>query len=130
MRAAPVIAPGGGEVVGRAPDRRLQTLSDPDALHATRFAVGPRPDGAALHVHRSRSDFFYVLEGELTFRLGVEDRAVAAPAGTLACVPPLVVHGFRNGTDAEARCLNLHAPGANFADYMRGLRDGRAVTFD
>ena len=33
------------------------------------------------------------------------------PAGTLARVPPLVVHGFRNGSDADVRYLNFHAPG-------------------
>jgi hypothetical protein len=27
-----------------------------------------------------------------------------------------VVHGFRNGSDAELRYLNLHAPGQGFAD--------------
>ncbi len=37
------------------------------------------------------------------------------PAGTLARVPPDVVHGFRNGSDAELRYLNLHAPGQGFA---------------
>ena len=41
-----------------------------------------------------------------------------------------MVHGFRNGSDAEVRYLNLHAPGVGFADYMRGLRDGRRVPFD
>jgi hypothetical protein len=45
-------------------------------------------------------------------------------------VPPLVVHGFRNASDAEMRYLNFHAPGVGFADYMRGLRDGRSVTYD
>ena len=38
-------------------------------------------------------------------------------------IPPLVVHGFRNGSDAEVRYLNFHAPGEGFADYMRGLSD-------
>jgi mannose-6-phosphate isomerase-like protein (cupin superfamily) len=44
--------------------------------------------------------------------------------------PPLVVHAFRNGSDADVRYLNLHAPGAGFADFLRGLRDGRDVPFD
>lgn len=52
------------------------------------------------------------------------------PKGALARVPPLVVHGFRNGSDAELRYLNFHAPGAGFADYMRALRDGRTLTYD
>ena len=63
-------------------------------------------------------------------RLGVEDEPVVVPAGTLALVPPLVVHGFRNGGDAELRYLNLHAPGRRFGDYLRAMRDGRSFAYD
>jgi cupin domain len=45
-------------------------------------------------------------------------------------VPPLVVHGFRNASDADVVYLNLHAPGMRFADYLRALRDGRAFVYD
>jgi quercetin dioxygenase-like cupin family protein len=120
-----VIPPGGGEVIGDAPDRRVEILSDHDGLHVTwsRFAAGR--DGADLHVHHHHTDLFYVLDGELTLRLGVEGEAVVVPAGTLARVPPDVVHGFRNASDADVRYLNLHAPGREFASFMRALRDGR-----
>ena len=89
-----VVAPGGGEVVGDSPQRRVEILCDQRAVHATvsRFAAGRA--GADLHIHRHHSDLFYVLEGELTLRLVPED--VAVGAGTLVCVPPLVVHGFKN----------------------------------
>ena len=50
------------------------------------------------------------------------------PAGTLVRVPPMVVHGFRNASDAELRYLNLHAPGMRFADYLRAMRDGTQFT--
>ena len=125
-----VIAPGGGEVVGDAPDRRVEILCEHDALHATWARFGPRRDGADLHVHRGHTDLFYVLEGELTVGLGPAGEEVTLPAGTLARVPPLVVHGFRNASDAEVRYLNFHAPGVGFADYMRGLRDGTPRAFD
>jgi quercetin dioxygenase-like cupin family protein len=125
-----LIAPGAGEIVGDAPDRRVEILSDHDALHATWSRFGPRRDGADLHVHRRHTDLFYVLEGELTIRLGPEGRPVVVPAGALARVPPLVVHGFRNVSDADVRYLNLHAPGEGFADYMRALRDGRTFSYD
>ena len=45
-------------------------------------------------------------------------------------MPPHVVHGFGNETDAEVRYLNFHAPGVGFADYMRALRDGGPRSFD
>jgi quercetin dioxygenase-like cupin family protein len=130
MSEAIFVAPGQGEVVGDSPDRRVEILSDDETVHATWSRFGPGREGADLHVHRRHSDLFYVLAGELTVRLGREDLAVAIPARTLARLPPLVVHGFRNGGDRELRYLNLHAPGVEFADYMRGLRDGRAFPFD
>jgi mannose-6-phosphate isomerase-like protein (cupin superfamily) len=125
-----VIPPGGGEIIGDAPDRRVELLSEHDALHATWSRFGPRRDGADLHIHYRHTDLFYVLEGELTVMLGSEGEDVAVPAGTLARVPPLVVHGFRNGSDSEVRYLNLHAPGRRFADFLRALRDGRTFSYD
>src|SRR4051794_27179930 len=118
-----VIGPGGGEVVGDSPERRVEILSDDDALHATWSRFAPGRDGADLHIHRRHSDLFYVLEGELTVRLGTESESAVLAAGDLARVPPLVVHGFHNGGDAQMRYLNLHAPGRGFADFMRSLRD-------
>lgn len=124
-----VIPPGGGEVIGDSPDRTVLVLSDCDELHATwsRFAAGR--DGAGLHIHHEHTDLFYVLEGELTVKLA-DDEEVAAGAGTLVRIPPLVVHGFRNASAAEVKYVNLHAPGCGFIGYMRGLRDQRPVDFD
>jgi quercetin dioxygenase-like cupin family protein len=125
-----VVAAGAGELIGDSPDRRVEILSDDSAVNATwsRFAAGR--DGADLHVHRRHTDLFYVLEGELTLRLGREGEPVTVPAGSLARLPPMVVHGFRNGSGAEVRYLNLHVPGRRFADYMRALRDGRDFSYD
>ena len=130
MSELTVVAPAGGEIIGDAPDRRVEILSDHDPLHATWSRFGPRRDGASPHIHRDHTDLFYILEGELTVKLGPDGTETALPAGTLARVPPLVVHGFRNATDAEVRYLNFHAPGQGFAAYMRGLRDGTGVDFD
>jgi quercetin dioxygenase-like cupin family protein len=125
-----VIAPGGGEVVGDSPERRVEILSDHPLLNATLSRFGPGREGADLHVHLAHSDLFYVLEGELTVRLGAQDRLVSVPTGSLARVPPGVIHGFRNASDADMRYLNFHAPGQRFADYMRALRDGRQFAYD
>jgi quercetin dioxygenase-like cupin family protein len=127
---AVLVPSGGGEVVGDSAVRRVEILSDDDTLHTTWSRFGPHREGAVLHVHRHHTDLFYVLAGELTVRLGLEDEAVVAPAGTLARVPPLVVHGFRNDSADELRFLNLHAPGEGFADYMRAVRDGRDASYD
>jgi len=125
-----LVPPGGGEIIGDSADRRVEILSDHEKLNATWSRYGPRSEGADLHVHRRHSDLFHVLEGKLTVRLGMEDEGVVVPAGTLARVPPLVVHGFRNGSESEVRYLNFHAPGMRFADYLRAMRDGRTFSYD
>jgi quercetin dioxygenase-like cupin family protein len=127
---ATVIGPWGGEVIADAPDWRVEILAEQDGLHATWSRFGPRREGADLHVHRRHHDLFYVLDGELTVRLGPSGEPVAAPAGTLVRVPPLVVHGYRNATDADVRFLNFHVPGTGFAAYLRALRDGAPHSFD
>jgi mannose-6-phosphate isomerase-like protein (cupin superfamily) len=123
-----VIPPGGGELVGDSPERRVEILCEDDRLHATwtRFAAGR--DGADLHIHRLHTDVFYVLEGELGLKLA-EGSAVVGP-GTFVRVPPMVAHGFRNAGSGELRYLNFHAPGTGFAEYMRGLGRGERVPFD
>ena len=59
-----------------------------------------------------------MLEGTLT--LVVDGIDHAAGPGTFACVPPGVVHTFRNDSDAPVRLLNLNTPGG-FENYMRDL---------
>ena len=115
-----LLVPGEGEVVGDVPDRRVEILCDRDELVVTWTRFGPRRDGASPHIHRTHSDLFFVLDGELTFFVGPEAEERILPAGTLAFAPPLLVHGFRNAGDGELRYLNFHAPSAGFADYLRG----------
>ena len=118
------LRPGEGEVVNDSVARRTEILCDHPTLVACWSRRGPRSPGASPHVHRAHSDLFYVLAGELTFLVGPEREERVLPAGTLALAPPLVVHGFRNGSDEEVRYLNFHAPGGGFADYLRGVAPG------
>jgi quercetin dioxygenase-like cupin family protein len=118
------LVPGQGEVVGDSPRRRVEILCDRPELVITWTRFGPGRDGASPHVHRTHADLFYVLAGELTFFAGPDAEPHVLQPGTLAFAPPLLVHGFRNAADAELRYLNLHAPGAGFADYLRGLNPG------
>lgn len=120
-----LLAPGQGEVVGdSSEEKRIEILCDRHELCATWTRIGAGLDGAGPHVHRHHSDVFYVLEGELTLLVGPERSETVLPAGALVLAPPLVVHGFRNGSDAELRYLNFHAPGGGFADYLRGRQPG------
>ena len=127
----PVLVPrGGGEIIGDSAERRVEILSDDETLNATSSRFAPHREGADLHVHYQHTDLFYVVDGELTVNLGADGNGVVVPAGMLARVPPLVIHGFRNGSDAEVRYLNFHAPGRRFADYLRAMRDGLSFSYD
>lgn len=68
------------------------------------------PAGAVvfLHRHSSYEEVFYVLEGEITYRLG--EREVTASAGSCVFVPAGVVHGFKSVGPGPARHLVIHAP--------------------
>jgi quercetin dioxygenase-like cupin family protein len=114
----------GGEVVGDAPERRIEILSDREELVATWTRFGPRRPGATPHVHREHSDLFYVLEGELNVFAGPDRVDHVLQPGTLALAPPLVVHGFNNKSDDDVKYLNFHAPGGGFAAYIRGDAPG------
>jgi quercetin dioxygenase-like cupin family protein len=112
-------SPGEGEAITDRPNRELRILCDHEWLTVTwtRHAAGQR--GAEPHVHREHCDAFYVLQGQLTARLGPKRTPLNAPAGTLVVIPPGVVHGFDNDGPGEARFLNFHAPDGGFAHYLR-----------
>ncbi|MEP6813025.1 MAG: thiamine phosphate synthase, partial [Actinomycetota bacterium] len=86
-----------------------------DWLPSTR---SPTQKPVPSHTHAVHTDFFYVIEGELELRLG--DGTIRVPAGSCVAAPPLLVHGFRNPGEVEARFLNLHAPGV----WARGQEYG------
>ena len=71
------------------------------------------------HEHDDHADSFFVLDGEVEFTVG--DEAVRAGPGTWLSAPPGARHGFRNGGSGRTRVLNVHAPDAGFADWIRGL---------
>jgi mannose-6-phosphate isomerase-like protein (cupin superfamily) len=67
------------------------------ALGLFRQAIAPK-SGPPAHVHRAEDEFFYVVSGEFTFKLG--DRIVSAPARSIVFVPRGTVHTFQNvGTE-------------------------------
>ena len=62
------------------------------------------PDcGPPPHIHRREDEWFYVVEGEITFQIG-EERRVAKP-GTFIHMPIGNLHAFTNNTDKPAKLL-------------------------
>jgi oxalate decarboxylase/phosphoglucose isomerase-like protein (cupin superfamily) len=48
------------------------------------------------------------------------DRTVAAAQGSFACVPPGVIHTFRNDSSDTVKFLNFNTP-SGWENYMRDL---------
>ncbi len=125
-----VLRAGEGEIITDEQSRTLRILTDHELLNLTWFRYEPGEEGPDPHVHYTHSDAFYVLEGEIELRLGPEVESFPAPAGTLGAAPPNLVHTFRNSSASTALFLNIHAPGAGFADMLRASRDGREEEAD
>lgn len=111
MTEARLLAPGGGEDVGG----RLQIKCDLESLAFTDTVGSSR---TSPHVHETHADGFWVLEPG--FVIGIGDEEIALEPGDFALAPPGLVHYF-HATDS--RWLNLHAPNAGFAEYLRSGAD-------
>jgi len=78
---------------------------------------GPRP-----HLHRDHEEAFYVLEGELTVRVG--PRKIVAPAGSFVVVPRGVVHRPSNPGPEPTRVLLVFSP-AGMDRFFEEAAEGR-----
>jgi quercetin dioxygenase-like cupin family protein len=120
------LRPGEGETVADEPSKTLRLLADLDQLALTWFRYPAGEDGPERHIHKTHTDAFYMLSGEVSFRVGPDEtHVVRGQAGTFVAAPIGVVHTFANESSEEATFLNVHAPNAGFADMLRARRDGR-----
>ena len=92
-------------------------LCDLPQLTAIDMTFQPEFEGVDPHTHSDHVDAFYVLAGQVEFRVG-DDPRVAGP-GSFVAAPPGAVHGFRLAGPEPIRLLNLHAPPGGFVDRLR-----------
>jgi quercetin dioxygenase-like cupin family protein len=71
--------------------------------------MAPQAGGPDAHYHKTFSESFYVLDGEV--RLFDGANWVTAVKGDYLYVPANGIHAFRNDTDEPASMLILFAPG-------------------
>jgi quercetin dioxygenase-like cupin family protein len=81
--------------------------------------LGPRGAGSPLHVHRNEDEWFYVLEGQLTFWIG--GQVIDAPAGSFVYGPRDIAHTFVVSSE-QARFLLVVEP-AGFDGFLTALAD-------
>jgi glyoxylate utilization-related uncharacterized protein len=86
-------------------------------------AIAPG-EGPPLHTHANEDEAWYVLEGDLRFRLDAEIRA--APAGSFVFVPRGTLHCFQNVGAVPARILVMFTPAGmeRFFDRFAAVSDG------
>ncbi len=110
-RVAIVVAPGAGETIegpaGGPLTFKVRGEQTDGALTVFENVIAPG-DGPPLHVHANEDEAWYVLEGELRFRLEAE--TATAPAGSFIFVPRGTRHCFQNIGEQPARILVLFTP--------------------
>jgi quercetin dioxygenase-like cupin family protein len=79
--------------------------------------LAPRGSGSPLHVHHNEDEWFYVIEGELTFWVG--GQVITASAGSFVYGPREVPHTFIVSSE-QARFLLVVEP-AGFEGFVRAL---------
>lgn len=108
----------------------LATGESTDGLFGLyRWEFGPAVGGPDPHFHRTMTESFYILSGEVQIYDG--RRWVRARPGDFAHVPAGGVHGFKNVEGTGASMLLHFAPGAPREAYFEGLarvQAGEAMT--
>jgi quercetin dioxygenase-like cupin family protein len=77
--------------------------------------LAPRGSGSPLHIHSREDEWFYVIEGELTF--WVDGQVTVAPAGSFVYGPKGLPHTFIVSSEV-ARFLLVTEP-AGFEAFLR-----------
>ena len=128
-RAAPLILlPGEGRSIdlGNFTISVKATAEQTGGAFTLLEAAEPPDFGPPMHIHHDAGEAFYVLEGE--YRIFVEEREFACPAGSFIYIPAGIRHGFRVGGVAS-RKLNLYTPAAMvgyFDELSAALASGSA----
>ncbi|WP_134766855.1 cupin domain-containing protein [Nocardioides sp. 1609] len=89
-----------------------------------RWSFGEAESGPDPHFHRSISEQFYVLSGEV--RLFDGNDWTTARSGDFLYVPEGGLHGFRGG--GRATMLLMFAPGGPREDYFETLARGEEMS--
>jgi quercetin dioxygenase-like cupin family protein len=85
--------------------------------------LSPQGSGSPLHVHSREDEWFYVIEGALTFWVG--GQVIEAPAGSFVYGPRGVPHTFMVSSET-ARFLLVTEPG-EFSGFLRRLAEPAAA---
>jgi quercetin dioxygenase-like cupin family protein len=112
------IGPGEGDAFSAVGDvyRVLASGRQTGGVYAlSEIRVSPN-NGPPPHIHSREDESFFILEGELEFRIG--DEKITARPGTFIQGPRDVAHSFKNNTQLPARMLGFVTP-AGFENFFK-----------
>jgi len=97
--------PTDGRSIGIVGDiyRFLATGTETNGRYTIFEAIVPPGGGPPHHLHRREDETFYVLEGQVTLKVG--DETLVAGPGTFINLPIWNPHSFRNDSDKMVRML-------------------------
>lgn len=92
-----------------------------DRFGLTEHRMPPSAPGAPLHYHRTMTEMFYVVDGEVSLTLGSEQHLVGPR--TFMLVPEGTPHAFANPGNDPATLLVMFSPDHGREQYFRELGD-------
>ena len=95
-----------------------------NAVTVTHWTV-PKLGGPPLHRHSGEDEWFYVLDGEITWE--VDGQRFTGTAGTSAFAPRGTAHTYQNFRDETAHILVMETPAGLdrfFEDYVTAQNKG------
>jgi len=109
------LAAGGGQPMAWF-DADITLKAAAPELGVVEVTIAPG-DEPPLHVHANEDEWFYLLDGEVTFHVGGENFAGAA--GSFVSFPRGIAHTFSVETET-ARFLVINTPGGFEQMFSRG----------
>ena len=94
--------------------------ADTDGAVAVFHLTAPPMSGPPMHRHLREDEWFYVLEGELTFE--VDGKRFVQGDGGSVFAPRGSVHTYQNLTNSTAKLLVMTTPGG-FSDFFAALSE-------
>ncbi len=111
------------DVLGEPGLIKLSGADTADAVAVMHLTV-PKLSGPPLHRHSREDEWFYILDGELTWE--VDGQRFTGAAGVSAFAPHGTVHAFQNFHDQAAHILVMVTPAGldRFFDDVTELNKG------
>ena len=106
------------KIVGPNKGRHIAVAGDINTIVASKEVTGGTysfieakvfpGEGPAPHIQTREHEGFYVIEGQITFK--VDKQTIEAKPGTFVNVPPNVLHSFKNETNEVAKLIIILSP--------------------